>query len=98
MSDEKVAAEEKLTKFLKRVEEMARQRNLNIFAIVEDRDPQAKQKAGTVKLNLGMSRAIREAERAHKLYKKQMGGTKTGSYEDGRDLVLQAAGMPPVQS
>jgi len=91
MSQEKVA--EDLGAFLKRIEDMARQRNLNIFLLAESRDPQAKQKSGKVTLNLGMSRQIREAGMWHKRFQKQQGSMKKGSFVEGRDLILDCAGI-----
>jgi hypothetical protein len=61
MSQEKTA--EDLRAFLKRVEDMARQRNFNIFLIAESRS--GKKQSGTATLNVGMSRKIREAGRWH---------------------------------
>jgi hypothetical protein len=91
MSQEKTA--EDLQAFLKRIEDMARQRNLNIFMLAESRDPQAKQKSGKVTLNLGMSRQIREANRWHDRFRKQTEGMKKASYEDGRSAILESAGI-----
>lgn len=89
MSQEKVA--EDLQAFLKRVEDMARQRNLNIFVLAESRG--AKKQSGTATMNVGMSRKIREAGRWYDRFKKQNAGTKMGSFEDGRDMILGCAGL-----